>query len=156
MIFRHLLLSAAVAAIISLGIVTTLHNGAPPPVDSGTADGPGPLAAATAPATVVATEATAAVAGRPGLRYTDALVEDVWVNGARTPGDDHRSLTDAENSICFITKIEISGIQSPEDTSSCEMQIDGFTGFWDLVATVQEGSQSEIRCNARCLIWEEE
>ena len=88
------------------------------------------------------------------LTYTDALVEDVWVNGARTAGDDHRVLTDADNSICFVTKIEIKGIQGPEDSSSCAMQIDDFTGFWDLVATVEEGGQSEIRCNARCLVWE--
>jgi hypothetical protein len=93
-------------------------------------------------------------AGGLALSFTDALVEDVWINGARTAGDDHRALTDADHSICFITKIEIKGIQGPEDANSCVLQIDDFTGFWDLVATVEEGGQSEVRCNARCLVWE--
>jgi len=88
------------------------------------------------------------------LRYTDALVEDVWIDASRTAGDDHRSLTDAASSICFITKIEISGIGSSADSSSCAVSIDDFTGYWDLVATVDEGGQAQIRCNARCLVWE--
>ena len=97
---------------------------------------------------------TTAASAPAALRYTDALTEDVWVDGSRQSGDDHRVLTNAEHSICFITKIEISGIAAPEDSSACSMQIDDFTGFWDLVATVEEGSQAQIRCNARCLIWE--
>ena len=140
---KHVLLSAAVAAAISIAVVTTLHDDAPSTSNN-----------ASPPAMPSAT--TSAGAAAPRLSHTDALVEDVWVNGARTPGDDHRTLTSAANSICFITKIEISGIQSAEDTSSCAMEIDDFTGFWDLVATVEEGSQSEIRCNARCLVWEQE
>lgn len=90
----------------------------------------------------------------PTLSYTDALPEDVWIDASRGAGEDHRALTDAANSICFITKIEISGIQSPDDTSSCAMQVDDFTGYWDLVATVKEGGKSSVRCNARCLTWE--
>jgi hypothetical protein len=97
---------------------------------------------------------TLATANGLSLSFTDALVEDVWINGARQAGDDHRALTDADHSICFITKIEIKGVQGPEDANSCVMQIDDFTGFWDLVATVEEGGQSEVRCNARCLVWE--
>jgi len=88
------------------------------------------------------------------LSITDALPEDVWLDGSRQPGDDHRILTSAENSMCFITKIQISGIGSPNDTSACTLQIDDFTGFWDLVVSVPEGSQSNVRCNARCLTWE--
>jgi hypothetical protein len=109
-----------------------------------------PDAASDAPPAAVQVSAAA----EPSLSFTDALVEDVWIDAARTAGDDHRSLTNADNSICFITKIELSGIQGPEDTSSCRMEIDDFTGFWDLVAEVEEGGQSAIRCNARCLIWE--
>jgi hypothetical protein len=90
----------------------------------------------------------------PILGYTMELPEDVWVDAARTSGSDERSLADAENSICFLTKIEISGVQSPGDTNRCEIGIDDFTGFWELVATVEEGGQSEVRCNARCLTWE--
>ena len=59
-------------------------------------------------------------------------------------------------SVGDITKIELSGIADADDSSSCTMQIDDFTGFWDLVATVEEGSDAHIRCNARCLVWEQE
>ena len=88
------------------------------------------------------------------LEYTDELPEDVWVDGARTPGSDRRSLADAASSICFITKIEIGGVQGSEDTQSCVIAIDDFTGYWELIATVEEGGRSEVRCNARCLVWE--
>lgn len=96
-----------------------------------------------------------AVAG-PALSYTDALTEDTWVNAARTAGSDRRVLTDSANSICYLTKIEIKGVQSPEDSNACGLEIDDFTGFWVLVATVEEGGRSEVRCNARCLVWDQE
>lgn len=90
------------------------------------------------------------------LRYTDALVEDTWVNAARQAGSDKRTLTSASSSVCYLTKIEISGSQGPDDTSSCAIEIDDFTGFWQVIATADEGGRSEIRCNARCLTWEPE
>lgn len=111
---------------------------------------------------IAADAGTAAPAGPPapsvvlGLRYTDALIEDTWVNAARQPGADKRTLTSTSDSICFLTRIEISGIQGPEDTSSCAIEVDEFTGFWQLIATADEGGRSEIRCNARCLTWETE
>lgn len=91
-----------------------------------------------------------------GLRihFTDALPEDTWVDGSRQAGGDRRTLTDAANSICYLTKIEIKGIQGPEDTNSCVIGLDDFTGHWELIATVEEGGQSSVRCNARCLEWE--
>lgn len=139
---KQILINVIVAAVVS-GLVVQAYrvfggaDGADEMADAGSAAG----GTADAP---------------PGLSlsYTEALAEDVWVNGARTTGDDHRSLTDAASSVCFITKIEIKGVQGPEDSNSCVMQIDDFTGFWDLVATVDEGGQSEVRCNARCLVWE--
>jgi hypothetical protein len=140
---KQILVSAAVAALVSLGIVWGI--------------GGGMSYMHHAPALVPVTSLPAASPTEPGslsLRFTDALVEDVWIDASRTAGDDHRTLTSTDTSICFITKIEISGIQSPQDTNSCAMEIDEFTGFWDLVATVEEGGQSAIRCNARCLIWE--
>jgi hypothetical protein len=88
------------------------------------------------------------------LSVTDALTEDVWIDGSRGPGDDHRILTSVENSVCFITKIDVRGISSPDDAYACSMEVDDFTGFWDLVVTVEEGSQASVRCNARCLSWE--
>jgi hypothetical protein len=99
-------------------------------------------------------DAPAGVAAAPGLRYTDELIEDTWVNAARQAGSDRRTLSSAASSICYLTRIEISGIQGPEDSSSCAIDIDDFTGFWQLIATADEGGRSEIRCNARCLSWE--
>jgi hypothetical protein len=88
------------------------------------------------------------------LSYTAEPPEDSWVNGARQSGPDDRLLSDADNSVCFLTKVEISGIRSPEDRGVCRIAVDEFTGFWKVTAEVPEGSQSEIRCNARCLVWE--
>jgi hypothetical protein len=101
---------------------------------------------------VRATDAASTAVAPPVLRYTDALVEDGWV--ARAPGADEKPLERASNSICYLTKIEIKGIQGPEDASSCAIGIDEFTGFWQLTAAVGDGGRSEIRCNARCLVWE--
>jgi hypothetical protein len=107
--------------------------------------------------------ATAAVSDTPSgdaapaaspLRYTDALVEDTWVNAARQAGSDKRTLTSASSSVCFLTKVEISGSQGPDDTASCAIEVDDFTGFWQVIATADEGGRSEVRCNARCLTWE--
>ncbi|HJR71171.1 MAG TPA: hypothetical protein VKA43_14105 [Gammaproteobacteria bacterium] len=124
------LISALVAAVVSIGawqVMNLAHS-----------DG--------------ATEAAAPVAAPPVLRYTDELVEDGWV--ARAPGADEKPLEHASNSICYLTKIELKGIQAPEDANSCAIGIDEFTGFWQLTAAVGEGGRSEIRCNARCLVWE--
>jgi hypothetical protein len=121
---KQVLTSAVVAAAVSAGVWYALHSG------SGAAE---PAAA-------------------PTFRYSDELVEDGWV--ARGPGADQKPLEHAANSICYLTKIEIKGIHGPEDASSCAIGIDEFTGFWQVTATVAEGGQSEIRCNARCLVWE--
>jgi hypothetical protein len=94
------------------------------------------------------------VPAAPALRHTDALIEDAWVDAARQAGSDRRTLTRASSSICYLTRVEISGIEGPEDTSSCAIEIDDFTGFWQVIATADEGGRSEIRCNARCLTWE--
>ncbi len=101
---------------------------------------------------VRATEAASAAAAPPVLHHTEELVEDGWV--ARAPGADEKPLEHASNSICYLTKIEIKGIQGPEDASSCAIGIDEFTGFWQVTAALGEGSRSEVRCNARCLVWE--
>lgn len=142
---RQVLISVVIAAIVS-GLVVQAYRVSDARNESGNIA----AAAGSMPADASATARSVGLS----LSYTDALVEDVWIDGARTAGDDHRSLTSGANSICFITKIEIKGIQGPQDSSSCVMQIDDFTGFWDLVATVEEGGQSEVRCNARCLVWE--
>ena len=124
------LISALIAAVVSIGAwqVMNLARG----------DGP--------------TEAAPTTVAPLALRYTDELVEDGWV--ARAPGADEKPLERASNSICFLTKIEIKGIQAPEDANSCAIGIDEFTGFWQLTAGVGDGGRSEVRCNARCLVWE--
>ena len=124
------LISALVAAVVSIGawqVMNLAHR-----------DG--------------ATEAASTAVAPPVLRYTDELIEDGWV--ARAPGADEKPLERASNSICYLTKIEIKGIQGPEDASSCAIGVDEFTGFWQLTAAVGDGGRSEIRCNARCLVWE--
>ena len=88
------------------------------------------------------------------LHYTDEPTEDSWVDGGRASGADDRVLSNASNSICFVTKIEVKGFQGPEDSGTCRVAVDGFTGFWQVTADVPEGSRAEIRCNARCLVWE--
>lgn len=140
---KQALISVLIAAVVS-GLVVQAYRA----FGSAEVETDPPAAAANA------TDAESSEASAFSLSYTDALVEDVWVDAARTPGDDRRTLTDSAHSICFITKIELSGIQGPEDRSSCSVQIDDFTGFWDLVATVEEDGRSEIRCNARCLVWD--
>jgi hypothetical protein len=88
------------------------------------------------------------------LRYTVEPAEDSWVNGSRGAGVDDRVLSSAASSICFLTKIEVKGFQGPQDSGTCRIAVDDFTGFWQVTADVPEGSRSEIRCNARCLTWE--
>jgi hypothetical protein len=88
------------------------------------------------------------------LRYTDEPAEDSWVNGSRSAGVDDRSLSSASNSICFLTKVEIKAFQGPDDSGTCRIAVDDFTGFWQVTADVPEGSRAEVRCNARCLVWE--
>jgi hypothetical protein len=106
---------------------------------------------ATAAASADAARPGTSVIAEPALRLADALLEDVWVDASRQPGSDRRTLTSAADSVCYLTKVEIAGIQGPEDRSSCAIEVDDFTGFWQLAATAEEGGRSEIRCNARCV-----
>jgi hypothetical protein len=99
-------------------------------------------------------EPSAAATALPVFRVTDELIEDGWV--ARAPGSDAKPLAPASSSICYLTKIEIKGIQKPEDANSCAIGVDDFTGYWQVTAAIGEGGQSEVRCNARCLVWGEE
>lgn len=141
---KQLLLSALVAAVVSVAILwldEMLEN------DEGGVD----VAAAT-----VEQSAPAADEAALALHYTDALPEDTWIDASRQAGSDKRTLTSAANSVCYLTRIEISGIESPDDKSSCAIEIDDFTGFWQVIATAGEGARSQIRCNARCLTWEPE
>jgi hypothetical protein len=146
---KNLLLSALVAAVISLAAIA-VHDR-----QETASEQPAPVASSGGP-DAADTRPTGSAPVGPLLSYTDALTEDTWVNAGRTAGSDRRTLTSAASSVCFLTKIEISGIQGPQDSNACAIEVDEFTGFWQLIATVDEGGRSEVRCNARCLAWESE
>jgi hypothetical protein len=133
---KQILISALVAAVVCVGLFLIEDQFDEEDAPAATAEG---LAGSRAPIS---------------LRYTDEPAEDSWVSGARGSGADDRVLSSAANSICFLTKIEVKGFQSPEDTGTCRVAVDEFTGFWQVTASVPEGSTSEVRCNARCLVWE--
>ena len=147
---KQILIGAVVAAVVTL---VTLRVGQRVEGFSGGA-GQAAVSAPAAASNAGAAPAALPAAAPPALRYTEALVEDGWVNGARTAGEDNKPLEHADNSICFLTKVELRGIQGPGDANSCRIEIDDFTGFWEVIAEVEEGGQSEVRCNARCLVWE--
>jgi hypothetical protein len=133
---RHTLIGAFVGAFVGVGaflIVDRLDDAEAPPATTGDVVG------SRAPFT---------------LRYTDEPAEDSWVAGARGAGADDRSLSSASNSVCFLTKVELKGFQGPDDSGTCRIAVDDFTAFWQVTADVPEGSRSETRCNARCLVWE--
>jgi len=148
---KQILISAVVALLVAGGMSLALR---PSPATDGVPGAAPTLAADTSASAAGAAGAAGTESTGLSLRYTDSLIEDVWINAAGQAGADHRQLSAASNSVCFITKIEISGISSPDDTNSCQLSVDDFTGFWDLTATVEEGGHSSVRCNARCLIWE--
>lgn len=142
---KSALISAVVAVVVSLivlGIAAGFDDD-----DDGVDATPAPLAAAPSVSAPVLP---------PGLSVSIEPTEDSWVDGARSSGADDRMLTDAASSVCFLTKVEISGSAGPDDVGTCRVEVDDFTGFWKVTADVPEGSRSEIRCNARCLVWEQE
>jgi hypothetical protein len=140
---KQLLICALVAALVSVAVLWLDEASEGFDDDAVTGTGPAPDSPDAAGA-----------AAAPALRYTDALIEDTWVNAERQGGSDERTLTSASSSVCFLTRIEISGSPGPDDTNSCAIEIDDFTGFWQVIATAAEGGRSEVRCNARCLTWE--
>ena len=85
-----------------------------------------------------AASTSAGARARVSLRYTDEPAEDSWVAGARGAGADDRVLSSAANSICFLTKIEVKGSQGPDDSGTCRVAVDDFTGFWQVTAEVPE------------------
>lgn len=97
------------------------------------------------------------------LHFTEELGQDAWLRGAARdgsprpgPADDAKPLTDASNSICFLTKVEFTGMDGAEDTTSCRVSVDDFTGWWQVRAIQGDGTDSSVSCNARCLVWDTE
>lgn len=142
---KQTLISAIVAAAVSVAVLAFVplrRNDAPARVDA--------LAERLAANGLMAAKFAPTV-----LSYTMEPAEDAWIDGSHATGTDIRSLADASHSVCYLTKIEIKGIQAPQDANSCRISIDDFTGFWQLSAGVAEGGRSEVRCNARCLVWKQ-
>ena len=89
------------------------------------------------------------------LSLSDQPVAAAWIRlGSGAASSEQKILANAANSACFLTHVEINGIQGPEDKNSCSITLDDFTGFWQVNATTGEGTQSELYCNARCVVWE--
>jgi len=78
-----------------------------------------------------------------------------WIRlDAGTAQSEQKILAPAANSACFLTHVEVRGIQSPTDHNACTITLDDFTGYWQVNATTGEDTRSELFCNARCVIWE--
>ena len=87
--------------------------------------------------------------------------QDAWLRGTNRdgsprpgPADDQKPLTDASNSLCFLTRVEIEGMDGPEDVASCSIAVDEFTNWWQVHATQGDGTNASVACNARCIVWE--
>ena len=99
--------------------------------------------------------------GARELTFVGESEQDAWLQGANRdgsprpgPADDQKPLADASNSLCFLTKVEIEGMDGPEDLAACSVQVDEFTNWWQVHATQGDGTDASVACNARCIVWE--
>ena len=95
------------------------------------------------------------------ISFTEELPQDAWLRGINRdgsprpgPADDEKPLVDASNSVCFLTKVDIQGMNGPEDAASCEVSIDEFANWWQVHAIQGDGTDASVYCNARCIVWE--
>ena len=95
------------------------------------------------------------------LTFVGESEQDAWLRGTNRdgsprpgPADDQKPLVDASNSLCFLTKVEIEGMDGPEDVASCSIEVDEFTNWWQVHATQGDGTNASVACNARCIVWE--
>jgi hypothetical protein len=95
------------------------------------------------------------------LSFTEELGQDAWLRGTNRggeprpgPADDAKPLTDSANSICYLTKVEFTSLGGAEDTTTCKISVDDFTGWWQVNAIQGDGTDASVSCNARCLVWE--
>ena len=95
------------------------------------------------------------------LTFVGESEQDAWLRGTNRdgsprpgPADDQKPLTDASNSLCFLTRVEIEGMDGPEDVASCSIAVDEFTNWWQVHATQGDGTNASVACNARCIVWE--
>ena len=109
-------------------------------------------------------EIAAQISADGGARQLTVVGEseqDAWLRGTNRdgsprpgPADDQKPLVDASNSLCFLTKVEIEGMDGPEDVASCRIAVDEFTNWWQVHATQGDGTNASVACNARCIVWE--
>ena len=99
--------------------------------------------------------------GASQLTVVGESEQDAWLRGTNRdgsprpgPADDQKPLVDASNSLCFLTKVEIEGMDGPEDVASCSIVVDEFTNWWQVHATQGDGTNASVACNARCIVWE--
>ncbi len=95
------------------------------------------------------------------VAFTAESEEDAWLLGTGNdglprpgPADDFKILVEAENAICFLTKVEFMGMNDANDQLACHVSVDEFTGFWEVHAVQGDGTDASVRCNASCLIIE--
>lgn len=95
------------------------------------------------------------------ITFVGESEQDAWLRGTNRdgslrpgPADDQKPLVDASNSLCFLTKVEIEGMDGPEDVATCSIQVDEFTNWWQVHATQGEGTDASIACNAMCIALE--
>jgi len=93
------------------------------------------------------------------LLMTPESEEDAWLNGRAAdgsprpgPADDVKALVSAENSVCFLTHVQVEGMNDTTDQLACHVSVDEFTGFWEVHAVQGDGTDASVRCNASCLV----
>lgn len=94
------------------------------------------------------------------FNFTEPSEQDSWLRGAARDGSprpgpavDEKPLADADNSVCFLTKVEFEGVTNGNN-ASCHISIDEFTGWWQINAEQGDGSVGSVACNARCVVWD--
>lgn len=124
------------------------------------AGGQGGLDVAAVDERVAAALADSAITPRV-ISFTAESAEDSWLQGRNRdgsprpgPSNHQNPLIEAENAVCFLTKVEFQDMSGAEDTNACSVSIDEFTGWWQVNAILGDGSDSSLRCNARCVVWE--
>ncbi|MYF71266.1 MAG: hypothetical protein F4053_14310 [Proteobacteria bacterium] len=144
----------AVAAALIASVLTWLFTG------QGQGTGSGEMEGLQSQISEIAAQITAG-GGAAQLSIIEESEQDAWLRGANRdgsprpgPADDQKPLADASNSLCFLTKVEIEGMDGPEDVATCSIQVDEFTNWWQVHATQGDGTDASVACNARCIVWE--